>query len=120
MHKATSIFKGTRAFMSSSFILQQTQIFKTRVPHGLLNYKMSNQLLPSCHILLELDFHKLEFYVELKLHELEFQSSGKLLSGNNLKVQFYLSFGRHYHIYFVFILTLTRKYESLQVFSKIY
>ena len=39
---------------------------------------------------------------------------------NSLKVQFYLSCGRHYRIYFMFILTLTRKYESLQVFSKIY
>ena len=36
---------------------------------------------------------------------------------NRLKVQYYLSFGRHYHIYFLFILTLTHKYESLQVFS---
>ena len=81
---------------------------------------MSNHLLPSCHIFVELDFHKLKFYVELELHELEFQSSGKLLSDNSLKVQYYLSFGRHYHIYFVFIPTLTHKYESLQVFSKIY
>ena len=39
---------------------------------------------------------------------------------NSLKVQYYLIFGRYYHIYFVFIPTLTCKYESLQVFSKIY
>ena len=49
-------------------ILRRTQIFKIWVPHGILNYKMSNQLLPPCHIFLELDFYKLEF-----------QNSGKLL-----------------------------------------
>ena len=38
---------------------------------------------------------------------------------NSLKVQYYLSFGRHYHIYFVFTPTFTCKYKSLQVFSKI-
>ena len=39
---------------------------------------------------------------------------------NRLKGQYYLSFGRHYHIYFVLIPTLTHKYESLQVFCEIY
>ena len=39
---------------------------------------------------------------------------------NSLKVQYYLSYGRNYYIYFVFIPTLTHKYESLQVFYKIY
>ena len=42
------------------------------------------------------------------------------MGDNSLKVQYFLSFSRHYHIYFVFISTFTRKYESLQVFSKIY
>ena len=41
---------------------------------------MSNQLLSPCHIFLKSDFHKLEFYVELKFHELEFQNSDKLLN----------------------------------------
>ena len=41
---------------------------------------MSDQLLPPCHIVLELDFHKFKFYVELKFYELEFQNSGKLLN----------------------------------------
>jgi len=40
---------------------------------------MPDQLLPLCHIFLDLDFHKLEFYVELEFHELEFQNRGKLL-----------------------------------------
>ena len=42
------------------------------------------------------------------------------MGDNSLKVQYFLSFSRHYQIYFVFISTFTRKYESLQVFSKIY
>ena len=29
---------------------------------------------------LELDFHKLELYVKLEFHELEFQNSGRLLN----------------------------------------
>ena len=37
---------------------------------------------------------------------------------NSLKEQYDLSFSRHYHIYFVFIKTLTCKYESLQVSLK--
>ena len=42
------------------------------------------------------------------------------MGDNSLKVQYFFSFGRHYHIYFVFIPRFIRKYESLQVFSKIY
>ena len=41
---------------------------------------MSNQLLSPCHIFSKSDFHKLEFYVELEFHELEFQNSDKLLN----------------------------------------
>ena len=41
----------------------------------------------------------------------------KLLPDNSLKVQqYYLNFGRLYHIYFVFIPT----FENLRVFHKIY
>ena len=60
------------SFKSSSFILPETRIFKTWVLRGLFNYKMSNQLPPPCHIILELDFLKLKFYVKFELHELEF------------------------------------------------
>ena len=41
-----------------------------------------------------------------------------LHTDNSLNVQYYLSFGRHYNIYFVFISIFTRKYESLQVSLK--
>ena len=41
---------------------------------------MSDQLLPPCHIFLELNFHKLEFYIELELHEFEFQNNCILLN----------------------------------------
>ena len=43
-----------------------------------------------------------------------------LLSDNWLKVQYYLSFDKHCHIYSVFIPTLIRKYEGLQIFFTIY
>ena len=39
---------------------------------------MPDQFQPPYHIFLELDFHKLEFYVKLKFQELEFQNNDKL------------------------------------------
>ena len=39
-------------------------------------------------------------------------------SDNSLKVQYYLTFGRHYHIYFEFIPTFTLQYESFLVSLK--
>ena len=48
---------------------------------------MSDQLLPPCHIVLELDFHKLKFYVEFELYELEFQNSGKLLNISQIMLE---------------------------------
>ena len=48
---------------------------------------MSDQLLPLYHIVLELDFHKFKFYVELELHELEFQNSGRFLNISQTMVE---------------------------------
>ena len=53
------LFKFLKELEFHFSILRRTQILKC---------KMSNQLLPPCHIFLELDFYKLEF-----------QNSGKLL-----------------------------------------
>ena len=44
--------------------------------------------------------------------------NSKTQHDNSLKVHYYLSFGRNYCIYFMFILTLTCKFENLQVSLK--
>jgi len=59
-------------------------------------------------------------WVVNKLIVLEFLGSGMQIEGeqNRVDVGIFLteSFGRYYHIYFVFIPALIHKYESLQVF----
>ena len=58
--------------------------------HVLLNYKVPDWLQPLCHIFLELDFPKLQLYVEFKFHELEFQNSDRLLNISQIAVVHWL------------------------------
>ena len=44
--------------------------------------------------------------------------NSKTQHDNSLKMNYYLSFGRNYRIYFMFFLTLTCKFENLHVSPK--